>query len=342
MQDYAKIGTQLKKVRENKCLSYDQIFEVTRIQPSILKGIEEGQAGISPVFLKGFIRSYARALGLDPEKLFKELEAKNTDNKNEEATIHPESNKKEQKKKYYLKYSFPLVICFFVFSLVWFLNSSKKKREFLNNTTTQEQTKPLSSELGQNSDLETASNSESSSELEGTSGIESEGFESGMSEDSESGTQSEEDSNSESGTQARDNSDSESGRQSGKEGSDSESGAREDSNSPSKAKARSKKEAKKSGLKESSKNTGLGDIIQAKKFKQDVLIQSSKPLEVYFKLDKKNTITKNLKPLVWFRVKAQKSIYVRFDERQGEVRLFYNGKQVSVGETVFFEKTFSR
>ena len=67
-----KIGAFLKTQRERKGLSFDQIYDLTRIQPEILKGIEEGSAKVAPVFLKGFIKTYAKALGIEEEDLQKE------------------------------------------------------------------------------------------------------------------------------------------------------------------------------------------------------------------------------------------------------------------------------
>ena len=74
--DYKKIGAFLKKEREQKGLSYPQVFEITRIQPSILKSIEEGEPQISEVFFKNFIKTYVKFLGLDLHEVLKEDEIK--------------------------------------------------------------------------------------------------------------------------------------------------------------------------------------------------------------------------------------------------------------------------
>ena len=79
--DYVRIGERLKLVRKQKGLSYDQIFEVTRIQPVILKGIELGQTPVSPVFLRGFIKTYSRSLGLDPDDLLEWSESTKSETK---------------------------------------------------------------------------------------------------------------------------------------------------------------------------------------------------------------------------------------------------------------------
>ena len=67
--DYLKIGKKLKSLREKKGLSLHQIYEVTRIQISILTDIEKGQFKKSEIFLKNFIKTYCEALGLDFQKL---------------------------------------------------------------------------------------------------------------------------------------------------------------------------------------------------------------------------------------------------------------------------------
>lgn len=61
------IGSLFRNEREKKGLSYSQISETTRLRSHILKALEnEDWANLpSPVFVTGFIRSYARALGLD-------------------------------------------------------------------------------------------------------------------------------------------------------------------------------------------------------------------------------------------------------------------------------------
>lgn len=73
------IGVFLREEREKRGLDYNQIFEVTRLRPSILKALENEswETLPSPVFVSGFVRSYGRALGLREEKvmaLFRESE----------------------------------------------------------------------------------------------------------------------------------------------------------------------------------------------------------------------------------------------------------------------------
>ncbi len=65
------LGALLKREREKKGLSYTQISQQTRLRPHFLEAIEneDWEHLPAPTLVKGFIRSYARVLGLDPERL---------------------------------------------------------------------------------------------------------------------------------------------------------------------------------------------------------------------------------------------------------------------------------
>lgn len=65
------IGNLLRNEREKKGLTHREISEMTCIRSHVLKAIEnEDWTNLpSPVFVKGFIRSYAAALGLDEGEL---------------------------------------------------------------------------------------------------------------------------------------------------------------------------------------------------------------------------------------------------------------------------------
>ena len=72
------LGALLRSERRKRGLSLSQVSEMTRLRPYILEALEEEDWGQlpAPVFVKGFIRSYARALGLQEGKavsLFPEL-----------------------------------------------------------------------------------------------------------------------------------------------------------------------------------------------------------------------------------------------------------------------------
>jgi len=67
-------GDKFRKAREGKELSFDDVSNVIKISPRMLKAIEEENFDQLPggVFNKGFIRAYAKHLALDPEEAISE------------------------------------------------------------------------------------------------------------------------------------------------------------------------------------------------------------------------------------------------------------------------------
>jgi cytoskeletal protein RodZ len=65
------LGALLRSERENRGLSHEQLAQITRLRKRFLEALEnEEWENLPPsVFVKGFIRSYAKALGLDEGKL---------------------------------------------------------------------------------------------------------------------------------------------------------------------------------------------------------------------------------------------------------------------------------
>ena len=63
------VGEFFKQVRETKGLTVDEVASKTRIRSDFVKALEDGNFAVLPdqVFAKGFVRSYARSLGLDEE-----------------------------------------------------------------------------------------------------------------------------------------------------------------------------------------------------------------------------------------------------------------------------------
>ena len=67
------VGPSLKHARESQGLSLDQVASLTRIQLKYLQAIEEEHFAALPeqVFTKGFVRTYARALGMDEHDILR-------------------------------------------------------------------------------------------------------------------------------------------------------------------------------------------------------------------------------------------------------------------------------
>lgn len=62
-----ELGSHLRQFRQEQSLSLEEVGEKTRIQVRLLKAIEESHWAIlpEPVYIKGFIKRYAEALGMN-------------------------------------------------------------------------------------------------------------------------------------------------------------------------------------------------------------------------------------------------------------------------------------
>ncbi|TWI55226.1 helix-turn-helix domain-containing protein [Halalkalibacter nanhaiisediminis] len=68
----SELGQYLKEVREQKQISLDDLQRTTKIQKRYLIAIEEGRLDTLPglFYARAFVKTYAEAIGLDPEPLF--------------------------------------------------------------------------------------------------------------------------------------------------------------------------------------------------------------------------------------------------------------------------------
>ena len=64
------VGEYLKEAREAQGMSLDQVASLTRIQLQFLQALEDEDFVKLPehVFTKGFVRTYARSLGIDEDE----------------------------------------------------------------------------------------------------------------------------------------------------------------------------------------------------------------------------------------------------------------------------------
>ncbi len=74
-----KLGEVLREAREHQGLDFAQLSEMTKLRPHILEALEkeEWHAFSAPVFIRGFLRSYAAALKLDVAGVLKMYDEKN-------------------------------------------------------------------------------------------------------------------------------------------------------------------------------------------------------------------------------------------------------------------------
>jgi len=71
----ADVGTKLRQARETRGLSLRQVADATRIPLAALVALERNDASKLPggIFTRGFVRSYAREVGLDPDETMGEF-----------------------------------------------------------------------------------------------------------------------------------------------------------------------------------------------------------------------------------------------------------------------------
>jgi len=88
-----ELGASFKKARESQNVSIDRIAAETRISTRFLLAIENEQFDILPggIFNRGFIRTYAERLGIDPEEAIRSYEKS-------ARVVEPESPKQEAPK----------------------------------------------------------------------------------------------------------------------------------------------------------------------------------------------------------------------------------------------------
>ncbi len=84
-------GEKLRKQREQRGLSLDAISTITKISPRMLRAIEEEHFEQLPggVFNKGFVRAYARLVGLDEDEAVTDYLAALRENQVQSQTILP-------------------------------------------------------------------------------------------------------------------------------------------------------------------------------------------------------------------------------------------------------------
>jgi cytoskeletal protein RodZ len=70
------VAEQLQRTREAKSLSINQVAEVTKIRTDHIRAIEEGNFDVfaAPVYIRGFVRTYAVMLKLDVGDIMSALE----------------------------------------------------------------------------------------------------------------------------------------------------------------------------------------------------------------------------------------------------------------------------
>jgi cytoskeletal protein RodZ len=77
MRVMSTVAQQLRQAREARHLTEQQVVEVTKIRSDHLRALEEGNFDVfsAPVYIRGFVRSYATLLKLDVPQVMAALDA---------------------------------------------------------------------------------------------------------------------------------------------------------------------------------------------------------------------------------------------------------------------------
>ncbi|HXG77085.1 MAG TPA: RodZ domain-containing protein [Gaiellaceae bacterium] len=72
------IGSSLREARLRQGLDFPQLEELTKIRPKYLRALEDERFDIlpAPTYVRGFLRSYASTLGLDPQPFVDEYNSR--------------------------------------------------------------------------------------------------------------------------------------------------------------------------------------------------------------------------------------------------------------------------
>jgi cytoskeleton protein RodZ len=103
------LGERLKRGREEKNISLDDVVHATKINKGILTAIENDQSEFLPpmVFVRGFIRNYARYVGLNEKEL---LDLYNETCAGKKADTTSEELKVRKKRKFNALYIFLILV----------------------------------------------------------------------------------------------------------------------------------------------------------------------------------------------------------------------------------------
>ena len=153
-----ELGSLLKKAREEKELSIDDIQEETKIRKKYLEAIEENNFEILPgnVYLKVFIKGYAREVGLDYQELLAKYQVLNIKEKKESnlqkdylsgTKVSSNSKKKNRKNPFKIIFIILLILFLGAGAVYTYQYVSNSEIRLLNQQSTQEKNAAGESQL---------------------------------------------------------------------------------------------------------------------------------------------------------------------------------------------------
>ena len=77
MLDMSTVAEQLRRARESRNLSLQQVGDITKIRTDHIRALEEGNFDVfsAPVYIRGFVRTYATLLKLNVPEVMSQLDA---------------------------------------------------------------------------------------------------------------------------------------------------------------------------------------------------------------------------------------------------------------------------
>jgi cytoskeletal protein RodZ len=137
-----EIGSNLRQLRQDKSLTIEEVAERTRIQPRLLRALEEGRTDLlpEPVYIQGIIKKYGESMGVNGLELAKSVPA-------EQMQIVPLKNNRwegfdrPQIRPIHLYLSYIAILLASISALSHALNSSVQTLETAQKTTAPLETK---------------------------------------------------------------------------------------------------------------------------------------------------------------------------------------------------------
>lgn len=138
--DLKNIGSILKKKREELSYTLEHVSEITRITLSSLRNIEEGNMQALPglVFVRGFVRNYAKLLGLESDWMIEGLNssfATGTETPPPVKESYMNTPEKTLPKSTVFYYSMGAAIVFVILLLIYVMYNKSTNQLTLRNDT---------------------------------------------------------------------------------------------------------------------------------------------------------------------------------------------------------------
>ena len=127
----SSIGEKLRKARETKGVSFEEVHRATKIHPRVLEALEENRLEniLGITYVKAFLRSYAQYLRLDVKKIIQEYSSTIAPKVQEKPALEPKPFllKKDRRFSHAIIVTLVVIAWFFIlnFATVKFIRSYK-------------------------------------------------------------------------------------------------------------------------------------------------------------------------------------------------------------------------